>query len=535
MADTQMKDGDMDIGNFRIEVLREITVISETSKSVCAEVCITLKNGECIGNVIFELDNPKKLIKQLRNLHPYIILYQNENKAGQNLLNFIRSELPRAEKGCQYHLNRLGTHIINGVPVFNSGQNVIVPTSSTGKIADIITNQKYNIDIDSRLSEAAAAAEMTKAMGLGLDAGKILVAYTLVFIMREVYEAAWKAPRFSLFLCDETGHFKTTYAAFMTQLYNRSKGIANPERLNASIPRAEELLYKKSDCPIILDDLFPSKFRNTRVQQEKTFFEITRIIADGISRGRKGNSVSGIPPRCGVIFTGEYFVGTGSDAARLLAIQFTSPINDAKLRECMGNPLVVSTFYYFFATWYINNYNAIQKSLEKWWVKYTNTDFGIHKRLREIHFYLNSSYRLFLQYCVEKDLTTQQSAEQHSLSFENLLMKLVRKQNTLVKQEAQPDIFTLICRWYRDKEFELAKDYKHLKNKDGFKHKGLFCIKPTKLLEKFQQVVPEVTIGEVSRALRSKNALKLDCEGKNYKVGNTRFYGIYIDKLKNDH
>lgn len=535
MDDTQMKDDDMDIGNFRIKVLREITVISETTKSVCAEVCIILENGERIENVIFELDNPKKIVKHLWNLHPHILLYQNENKAGQNLLNAIRSELPHAKKGIQYHLNRLGTHVINGVPIFNSGQNVIIPTSNLGEVPDIVTNLKYNIDVDSRLSESDAAVEMINAMRLGADAGKILVSYTLLFIMREVYEVAWKAPRFSLFLCDETGHFKTTYVAFITQLHNRSKGIANPERLNASIPKAEELLYEKADCPIVLDDLFPAKFKNIRVQQEKTFLEITRIIADGISRGRKGSTVSGIPPRCGVIFTGEYFVGTGSDAARLLAIQFTSPINDAKLRECMQKPIAISTFYYFFATWYIDNYNTIQTSLEKWWIKYTNTDFGVHKRLREIHFYLNSAYRLFLKYCVEKGFATQKSAERHGLSFENLLMKLVRKQNALVKQEAQPDIFSLICCWYRDEEFKLAKDRKHLKNKDGFKQNGLFCIKPNKLVEKIQQVVPGVTIGEVSRALRSKNALKLDCEGKNYKVGNERFYGIFIDKLKNSH
>jgi len=54
--------------------------------------------------------------------------------------------------------------------------------------------------------------------------------------------------------------------------------------------------------------------------------DITRIIGDKSGRARmKGNEVMSKKPECGVILTGEYLIGTGSTAARLLPIKFTTP------------------------------------------------------------------------------------------------------------------------------------------------------------------------------------------------------------------
>jgi hypothetical protein len=340
---------------------------------------------------------------------------------------------------------------------------------------------------------------------------------------------------------DKTGSQKTTYVAFLTQIHNRSQGIANPHRLDSSIPKAEALLYEKSDCVIILDDLFPVKFHDTKNQQEKTFLEITRIIADGVSRGRKGNKISGKPLGCGVVFTGEYLIGTGSDAARLLPIRLATIIDDVKLRECQDKPLAVSTFFHFFIKWYIDNYYEILSLLKNWWNMYITIDIGVHKRLRETHFFLNTAYKLFLRYCLEKGFTSPNEEQRHYSSFRNLLTNLIKEQDNRVRQgnyneSDAVDYLELVRTLHNGRAFYLAKSGKQFDSEpekyDGLIHDGLLCLRGEKLLEKIRRTAPYATLNDVKFALRSGGALWLDGEGKNKKVNQRRFIGIRLKNLK---
>ena len=56
----------------------------------------------------------------------------------------------------------------------------------------------------------------------------------------------------------KTGEKKTTFASFLTQLHDRDKGITRPTRLNTTTAAFEAILYEKSDCVVVLDDLFPA-------------------------------------------------------------------------------------------------------------------------------------------------------------------------------------------------------------------------------------------------------------------------------------
>lgn len=373
---------------------------------------------------------------------------------------------------------------------------------------------------------------------LSPNVGRVVFSHSLLYIMRNVYETAWKAPCCSLFLYGETGTAKTTYATFLTQLHNRSKGIAPPIRLNATIAAVESILFERNDCVVVLDDLFPTEFRDMTNRQEKTLTEITRIIGDGSGRARMNNKqVFHEKPACGVIFTGEYLIGSGSTAARLLPVRFASPIDNIKLRECQSKPLIVSTFYHYFIQWYIRNYAEIQNFLKQWWNKYTDTNIGVHRRLQETHFFLNTAYQLFLQYCLDKNFIATETFQHQRSSFENLLTELVREQDVRVKKgnDSEPDkvdYFELICGWYQDNFFDLAEDDKHLRSHDGFKHDGLLCLRSEKLMEKIHRVVPSASYLDVRRALVAKKALWLDRDGKNKKIRQLRFVGIYLSKLK---
>jgi len=119
--------------------------------------------------------------------------------------------------------------------------------------------------------------------------------------------------------------------------------------------------------------------------------------------------------KSGVLFTGEYLIGNGSNAARLLPVEMTEPTNLERLRLLTkGKPLLLSTFYFYFIKWYIGNYHVILDFLKTWHATYSGLDMGVHLRLQETHFYLNTAYALFLQYLFDKSFISEEDVKKVS-------------------------------------------------------------------------------------------------------------------------
>ena len=142
---------------------------------------------------------------------------------------------------------------------------------------------------------------------------------------------------------------------------------------------------------------------------EKTLLEILRVVADGIEPARvKGGKVLKHPPKCGLLLTGEYYIGSGSDAARLMPVEVNNPISSADLWECQKDSLALSTFCRFYIQWYVNNYGKVVegiKCLKENYLKENETG-NMHARIREMQFCLETAYRLYLLYRSEKKFIT---------------------------------------------------------------------------------------------------------------------------------
>jgi hypothetical protein len=227
---------------------------------------------------------------------------------------------------------------------------------------------------------------------------------------------------------------KTTTSSFLTQIYNRAKGIDKPKRLNGSIAGAEALLFEKIDCIEVLDDLFPSDFRDIKSKQEKTLEDVTRIIADGVSRLVMGNKNAGKTPTSGGMFTGEYLVGKGSTGARLLPVELWPHPDSEQLKTFQDKPLFVGNFYFNFISWYVVNYDGIQEELKKWWAGYMKERITEHDRLNEQHFQMNSAYAMFMQYLYDREFITEEEAQALHTRFQELLTLLVQVQQERADQ-----------------------------------------------------------------------------------------------------
>ena len=531
------------ISNFRPEVQALVNVYASGDAAPETKVELRLHFGDDKDSELFtvplsQLEKFDWLAQDIRcRLNPKVA----KSKAYRYIANEVRKVLHNMTPLKQYRLDRLGCHIIEGVPVFNTGGGLICPPSFEEKKLDVkLAPMSFSIDIDETLSEEEAVVGMLELVSLSPNAGMIILAHSLLYIMRSVYAEVWKSPCCCVFLYGKTGTKKTTLSAFLTQMYNRGRGIASPPRLNASISSAVAIIYEKNDCVVVLDDLYPAGSKETRQTQEKTLLEITRIIADGIEPARmRGHKVAKAPTTCGTLFTGEYLIGTGSDAARLLPVEMTAP-DGKRLKEFQDQPLLVSTFYNGFITWFISNYYGIRDWLKEYCNLYNEANSGvnIHDRLKETYFFLSTAYAMLLQYCFEKGLLQEENTSILHLSFSTLLSDLIRAQEKRVVQgtvsEAERiDFLARISLKYKNGEIILAENPGQFKEReyDGVIHNRELCLRSDTLRRIFPGIGPE----DVAKGLLTQGALRpgtKDLQIQIYAAGGKRFYAIPLNKLR---
>jgi hypothetical protein len=331
---------------------------------------------------------------------------------------------------------------------------------------------------------------------------------------------------------------KSTYTPLLVQVYDRDEEIKPPTRLNSSHRFLEEYLHNNCEFTTIIDDLHTAESRAIKRKNEEAQEEIIRRLGDDTGRGRMaGNHTVQQNPRGNAIILGEYETGVQSTAARGLIINFAKP-DGRKLVRFQREPLLISTFYYYFLRWFMDNFDDIRESLTKLLADYRDKDWGdIHLRLQTARFCLYTGYMLFWRYALEKGFVDDVTAQKEIHDFWLLLTKLIKAQNERANNEpagnsAAVDYFELISGWYRDGAFKLASDAESVRGHDGFEHKGLLCLRGYRLIMKIRKVAPAATPNEVRDSLLAHKALWLDGEGKNKRVCNQRFIGILIKKLK---
>jgi len=318
--------------------------------------------------------------------------------------------------------------------------------------------------------------------------------------------------------------------------------------LNASIPAAVKLLYERDDCVTVLDDLFPAKAKELHRFQEKTLLEITRVIGDGIEPARmRGWKVAKKPPRVGVLATGEYYIGIGSDSARHFPLKMTSSIDNEKLTACQQEPLMLSTFYSYYIEWYITNFNKIVDLLRVWKMAYRNTKTEIHDRLQETQFCLEAAYKLFLTYCEDKGFISHDDVVNQYYSFYQQLRPIIREQNVRVNKGVggipeKVDYVALISTLLRERRFRLVESIKDFESRehDGLIHKGHLYLRPEKLLTKIRVIEPSAEDYDILKCLKEQGALKSGKNCNSVQLHDSsrrpkrtiRFYAIKLSKLQ---
>lgn len=476
----------------------------------------------------------------------HCILNPDVPKVNEHLANIIRLQLKDATLEKTTIVDRVGTQFVEGIPMACEGSELIWP-DGLGDKPNVIFEPLPNIRLvfDPDCSEQEADAGMKRIIDLTPEAGRIVFSQHMLYLQRAAFMAAGVTPKCVVFLHGYTGSKKTTYASFQ-QLYNRDEPLEPKVRFNASLPAVTRLLYEKDDDIFVIDDFFKSGASDVNRQQEKTLFEIVRIIGDGIEPARvRGKEVANKPPKRGVLITGEIYIGASSDAARIFPVHITTPIDDDKMSECQREPLMLSTFYRYYIKWFITNFDAIVSLIKEWLTMYRSTKTGIHARIQETQFCLEAAYKLYLTYREEKGFISSETSLADYGSYYHQLRAIAIEQNARVNQHQSEsgkpvkiDYLALIRSMYNDKRFRLVDKAKWFDKDehDGVIHGEYLYLRRERLIAKIRSFERSADLGDVIESLKKQQALKTSKGGNTRQIhgcnGNFRFFAIPLSKLR---
>lgn len=536
------------IGNFMPRVDSLVEMYEDGNSEQYAKITLQFADGDESESLTLPLKGLEKT-DWSNNIDLRCILNPDVGKANGHIANVIRLQCAKVPVERMTTISRLGTHLVEDIPVFCAGDRLIWPKDIVDKPSVKWSPQSnIRLAINPNCLEEEAVAGMMRVVNLSPEAGTIIFAQNLLYVMREAFTAAGTTPHVIVYLHGKTGVKKTTYSRFQTQIYNRDEPLEPLTRLNATIAAAVNLLYEKSECVVVFDDLFPAKDREIHRQQEKTLLELTRVIGDGIEPARmRGWKVAKEPPRCGVLFTGEYYIGSGSDAARLLPVNMATPIDNDKLTACQNEPLILSTFYSYFITWYITHFYDIINLLKEWIEVYRGTKTDIHARLQETQFCLEAAFTLFLTYCKDKGFVSHEAAVKRRGFFYQQLRAIVRSQNDCISSvvnaidsaHSKVDYLALIRSIYHDKCFHLSDSVKDFSRgeHDGVIHDDCLFLRREKLMARLKVYDPLADFENVLNCLKEQQALRAGKDGSSSRKlhGGGRglnFYAIRLGKLR---
>lgn len=419
-------------------------------------------------------------------------------------------------------LEQLGISKINNIAVFAAGDHLIVPSNNQNLAENItIRPSGSRLDIDKNYSIKEASVEMKVLMELSQEIGRIVVAHAISAIIRSAFKESGFTPSTILYIVGESGMFKTQYVTNLVQLYDRNKEIKPNTRLNSSLSYVEDTLSRFGENTAVIDDLHTGESSSVKKNNERNLEELIRRVSDNTGRGHMcGNKSVQNNFRGNVIVIGEYISGKGSTLPRALVAKITQRPDGIKLDQYQrSKKLVVSTFYYYFIQWYVDNYAYICTLIDDQLTKHRYRKYSdtIHARLIDTAFYLIASYNILLCFFKEHGVMSDDEITTERNSFSAQVNRLIYEQQKLYGPY-NTDFLAIIRNAYQSGKFLIAKSDKLFDESryDCVIHYNCLCIYSKRFDKVMSDLIPNYDHRRLIRALKENNALKLhESDGKN--------------------
>lgn len=478
-----------------------------------------------------------------------VVNFQNRN-AKLYLSTLIRSRLMQASYETWFGVKRTGIHKFNDMVLYCAGKDVITTNNKDGANNRVwIDNIPFSLDIEQNITLSDALTGVMELISLVPEVGSVLLAQAIGGIMSEAYRQVGFNPCTIIEVVGKSGMLKSTYVPQLVQLFNRNEEVTAATRFNATNRFMENLISSYSDCTVLIDDLHTAQVSELKRKNENVAETIVREISDNKGRGyTNGDTQKQKEFRANVVFIGEYIIGQESSTPRLLVVEMQKRPDGAILDKYQRkNKLYVPTFYYHFIRWYVENFHELVEEID---VKLTSrrknkTDCELHGRLGDSKFYLEMSFKFFLNFCEEQNLMEIQEVNKLYEGFKDVLNQHIKDQQARYEYENKMEILVLDLIWnlYKKKLIEVVKNVNKF---DLSKHQGLIyydclCIRRDVLLDIIKKYLPNVSVNKIIRTLRDKGLLKLWDDKNTVKIaplqkkyGSIRFYAIWLHAFEHN-
>lgn len=536
-----MNEEDFPVCTFIPEVLALKKVLTPAGELLeqSAQLRLHFRDGSSVEISVLTADLDKVKWSELDHR---CILNTPHKKAQEYIANIISAGFSDAKVEIKYRLDRMGIHHIGDDVVFAAGDRVITRSSVSDSDMVYECNQSlFHFDIDPGLTAEAAVKGMKELIDLSPEIGRTLVAHVLSGIMRMAFVETGFVPRTVLVVVGKSGMLKSTYITHLAQIYNRGDEIKADTRFNSTERFIEDVLCKYSECTAVLDDIHTGKATGIKKNNENVAEAIIRQVGDDIMRGRKAGNAQVQKKFLGnVVFISEYRIGKESTIPRILELPITRKPEGTILYKYQQNPLLVSTFYYYFIQWYVDNYQEICKDIADRLVQFRETaaSTDIHGRLDEAKFYLKISYAFFLEFCKYVGLYTTQETVAEYRSFAEQLSGIVREQQHRyienMKQSEEIDYLEIIRKLYKKGKFHIADNAKEFSvdEHDGVIHNDCLCLRGERLEKALDKKIPHVKFADVIQTLGKQNVLRKVKKKNTIQIKGKRFYAVWLDLLE---
>ena len=442
-------------------------------------------------------------------------------------------------------IHSLGLQDIKGKPGFCLGDILVYHSSVDVSDVEIILPAElplYRMVIDEELSEEDAITGIQNLIRLAPNASCIILAHTISAITRQMFIKIGITPQTTPQVIGDSSIFKSSYVSFLSTIYNRDRPIKPIIRLSATPASIELMLNQSVDMVVCADDLHPSEHEYGKKSKEK-LESIIRSVGDSTGKTiiKNGEPVE-LSPNCNTITTGETpYYGSKSTGYRTLIINFIEPINQTVFSELQKTPLTVSTFYYNFISYWIENYDKIFSIIQKRFDEFNKSSLvGITvPRLQRLYFNLECSFFLFLTYLYDIGYDSKENLTYHHGQMQKLLIRTIKEHlDCINKREAEnpnnANYLEIINDLINNGAFSFTKDKEEAKNMsyDGIITGKHILIRGERLVKVIKELVPNATLQMITKNLISKGAIDKGKDKTSKPFNGARFIFIKRSKLR---
>lgn len=535
------------VSTFIPRVLRKIELKFETRTEKFLWLELIFFNGEKAESTVL-LSEIERI--NWGDIDERCIINSSYRNAKGFIANLVRASLTTAPLEEKYGMEHLGIHFVDKKVVFVAGDRVITRSCDNQLISRIkLSNIPFRLDIDLKLSKEETFEGMRELISISPELGRVLVAHVISGITRVAFKKGGLTPCAVLVVVGESGLLKSHYVPHLVQLYNRSDEVKADTRFNSTKRYLEDVLCECSECTVVVDDLHSAESKSIKRTNEETAEEIIRRISDDTGRGHKeGNASVQKKFNGNVVYIGEHIIGKESTIPRALVVQLTKRPNGKILDKYQRKqPLLVSTFYFFFIQWYVECFEEICNMIEVRLTKFREitADTEFHGRLCDTRFYLQIAYMLFLEFCRQSNFISEQDALDEYCSFETQLTSLIQAQQERFRPRKselkEMDYVNIIRTIYKKKKLRLADNVEsfNVDKHDAVIHYECLCVRRKNLEDILSKFLPSVPIDYVIQGLEKKHALKRVKDKRTVKIstlnkeaGSLRFYAIWLHMLE---